>query len=357
MRPYITLDPARESPLFQQMVFVRSVGIRQLLVRWRDKERGDAVQFLLGDGGCVIFQVSPFGFDFLREFLGAQRLHQNLDPGFINVVATAVTVVHPQHGFAIAQQMLPWQVFADHRTDNRGPAHPAAGQYPRHHFALRILRQEDADIVDQHGGTVFLRTAHGNLEFARQPGKFRMKGRPLPQNFAIGTRIDHFVRCHTGKLVGGDIADAIARSLDRMHFNRRQLGENVRRLFQLDPVVLNIGAGREMAIVTVMFARDLSQHAQLAAAEVAVGNRHAQHIGMTLVIQTVLQTQRLEFLFRQFVRQPAPHLVTELHHSLVDNRLVILVVLVHTKTSQVRETDSVSLPNSVMHLGQPPQFG
>jgi hypothetical protein len=50
---------------------------------------------------------------------------------------------------------------------------------------------------------------------------------------------------------------------------------------------------------------------------------------MALHVQAVLQPQRQEFFFGQFVRQAAAHLVTELGNALGNDALVILVVLIH----------------------------
>ena len=50
-----------------------------------------------------------------------------------------------------------------------------------------------------------------------------------------------------GKMVGGDIAHAIAAGLDAMHLDTGQLGQKVGHVHQLDPVELQICAGGEMA--------------------------------------------------------------------------------------------------------------
>src|SRR3546814_17624603 len=79
-------------------------------------------------------------------------------------------------------------------------------------------------------------------------------------------------------LVGGDVADALAAGLDRVHLDRRQLSEDVGRVLQLDPVILQVLARREMAIAAILFARDLGQLAKLARIERAIGNGAAPHI-------------------------------------------------------------------------------
>ena len=50
-----------------------------------------------------------------------------------------------------------------------------------------------------------------------------MEGTPLPQDFDIRAWISKLVGGDTAELVRGDIAYAIARSLNCMHFHRGQL--------------------------------------------------------------------------------------------------------------------------------------
>src|SRR3546814_10373472 len=71
-------------------------------------------------------------------------------------------------------------------------------------------------------------------------------------------------------------------------------GENLGGVLQLDPIVLNILAGSKMAIAAVICAGDMAKLPHLVAAERAIRNGHAQHIGMQLQIKAVLQPQRSE---------------------------------------------------------------
>src|SRR3546814_16228371 len=81
-----------------------------------------------------------------------------------------------------------------------------------------------------------------------------------------------------------------------------------------------------MAIAAVICAGDMAKLPHLAAAERAIRNGHAQHIGMQLQIKAVLQPQRLELVLGQFTGETARHLVAELIDAGIDDRLVILVV-------------------------------
>lgn len=87
-----------------------------------------------------------------------------------------------------------------------------------------------------------------------------------------------------------------------------------------------------MAVAAIVLARDAGEHAQLDATEIAVGNRDAVHVGVALHVQAVLQPQRTELVLAQFAGQAAADLVAVLRDALVDDRLIVLVVLVHSGT-------------------------
>ncbi len=106
--------------------------------------------------------------------------------------------------------MLPRQIFLDHRADDRRTTQTTARENARDHLAGCILLKIDAQIMHLHGRAIFHRTIHRDLELARQPREFGVKGRPLTQDFGPRTRIDDFIGSHAGKLIGRDIADAIA---------------------------------------------------------------------------------------------------------------------------------------------------
>src|SRR3546814_3861096 len=62
----------------------------------------------------------------------------------------------------------------------------------------------------------------GELELARQVAEFRVEGRHLAEQFGPGARIGDFVcRCPC-ILIRRDIADALARGLDRVELDRSE---------------------------------------------------------------------------------------------------------------------------------------
>ena len=283
--------------------------------------------------------MCEFFLDLAGIFVLAEFVHEDLDPCLVLVVAASVPIVDAQAGLGIADQLVRGDKVADFRSDHRGPAHAAADEEFRAQFARVIVDQLDADIVQLHRCTVGIAGDHGKFEFPGEIGKLRVKARPLPQQLCPGARIGDFVSGRTSELVGGDIADAVAAGLDRMHFDRRQIRENIGGVFQLDPVILDILPSREMAVIPVIFARDMAKHPHLLAAQRAVGNGYPQHIGVQLQIEAVHQPQRLELVFGQFAGDAALHLIAEFLNPRVDHLLVILVILVHVRSPIRRRRD------------------
>jgi hypothetical protein len=144
------------------------------------------------------------------------------------------------------------------------------------------------------------------------------------------TRIDDLVRRDAGELVGRDVADAVARGLDGVHFDRRPVRPGCRGVLQLRPVELHVLARREVAVAAVVAAGDVGQLAQLRARiQHAVGHGDAQHRRMALDVEAVLQAQRAEFVVGQFAGFPAADLVAELLDALVDQLAVDGIVFIH----------------------------
>ena len=135
--------------------------------------------------------------------------------------------------------MLPGQIATNDAADHRRAAKTAAGQDIGHHRVARTA-QIHAHIVDRRRGAILGRPADRDLEFARQVGELGMESAPLPQQLGIGARIDRFVGRDPREMVGRDVADAVARCLDRMHFNIGKRVENIRHVLQFWPVELNI---------------------------------------------------------------------------------------------------------------------
>ena len=173
------------------------------------------------------------------------------------------------------------------------------------------------------------RAVDRDLEFARQEREFRMQRRPLPQDFGIGAGIGDFVVGDAGVMVRRDVADAIARRLDRVHLDARELGENVGRVLQRRPVVLDVLPGGEMPIAAIVLARDLGELAHLARVQRAVGDRDPQHVGMELQIEPVHEAMRAELLLGQFAGQPAGDLVAELLDPRGDEGRVEIIIMIH----------------------------
>ena len=90
-----------------------------------------------------------------------------------------------------------------------------------------------------------------------------MEGGPLADDLAIGPGVFQLIGGDPGKLIAGDVADAVAAGLDRVHLHVGQIGQDIRHGLQPGPVILDILAGAEMAVALVILLRDMGQHPEL----------------------------------------------------------------------------------------------
>src|SRR5450755_4365942 len=104
-----------------------------------------------------------------------------------------------------------------------------------------------------------------------------MERRPLPEQFTVRTRIEQLVSGDTSEVVAGDIADAIAAGLDRVHLDARQLGENVWHVFEARPIELDVLPRSEVAVASVILPADMRERAQLGRRQKSVRDGDAQH--------------------------------------------------------------------------------
>eukprot|EP01022_Parablepharisma_sp_SALTPOND_P026560 TRINITY_DN643_c0_g3_i1.p1 TRINITY_DN643_c0_g3~~TRINITY_DN643_c0_g3_i1.p1 ORF type:complete len:1321 (+),score=447.37 TRINITY_DN643_c0_g3_i1:3726-7688(+) len=325
----VALDPVGKTTVFGLQAFVLGIHRRQGSVGRIGEELRHALQFFLGQGGGTVLDLGPFLLDLAGKFLGADGLDQDLDARLVHVVAAAVLVVDAQDGFQVGHGVLPGQEVADDAAQDGRAAHAAADQHAEAHFAGFVLEHVQADVMHGSGGAVFGGAADGDLELARQVGELGVEGAPLADQFGIGTRIDDLVGGHASELVGGGVADAVARGLDGVHLDAGQFFQDLGGFFQLDPVELDVLAGGEVAIASVVLDGDLGELAQLLGSQHAVGDGDAQHVGMALQVETVLQAQDTEFVLDEFIRQAPAHLVPVLCDSLFDDQVIVLVIAVH----------------------------
>ena len=255
-------------------------------------------------------------------------MHQDLDPGLVEIVAAAVAVVDAQRRLEIGQQLVLRQERAQRLADHRRAAEAAAHDHLETDLARIVAPQTQADVVHAHGGAIVRRSSDGDLELAWQEGEFGMERRPLAHDLGPDTRVLDLIRRGAGKVIGSDIADAVAARLQRMHVDLGQRRQGIGRVLEPDPVELQVLPRREVAVAAVVLARDVGQLAQLAGRQRAVGDGDPQHVGVELQIEPVGEPERLELLFRQFAGEPPTDLIAELLDPLGDQRAVIVVVVV-----------------------------
>ena len=265
--------------------------------------------------------------------LQPQLFDQDLDPGLVLVVPAAVQVVDAQHGVEQRQQVGQGHGLFEQFGDPRCPALTATDIEVEDGVAAVVGLGPDADVVEFHRGAVFGGAGDGKLELARQKREFRVQHRPLPQQLGDRTRVDKLIRCHPGEGVGGYVADTVARGLDRVHLHRSQMVENIGGIDQLGPVELNVLPGGEMPVALVVGIGDVAQLAQLGAVQLTVRDGDAQHVGVELQVQPVLQSQRAELFFTELAGQAALDLVAELARAVLHEGLIVSVVGVHVRRS------------------------
>ena len=87
-----------------------------------------------------------------------------------------------------------------------------------------------------------------------------MQRHVLANELGPDPRILDFVGRDAGPLIGRDIAHEIAAGLHAVHPDGGQIGHRVRQFVELDPVVLDVLTGGEMAVAAIVAARDMRQH-------------------------------------------------------------------------------------------------
>ena len=277
----------------------------------------------------AVLDVAPLRFDQFGQFPGAHLVHQDLDARLVQVVPPPELVIDAHDRFQIGQQVFLGQELADRRADERGAPLAAADDDLETGLAGVPAAHDEADVVQAHRRAVVGRAGDRDLELARQEREFGVQGRPLADDLAVDARVLDLVGGDAGVLVGGGVAEAVAAGLDGVHLDPRQLGQDVGRVLQPGPVVLDVLARGEMAVAPVVAPGDMGELAHLHRRQQAVGDRHPQHVGMELQIEPVHEAERLELVLRQLPGKPARDLAAELPDPLVDQGLVVFVVAVH----------------------------
>ena len=284
----------------------------------------------------LLEDLRELGLDVLGE-LRAERLDEHLDARLPDVVAPAVFVVDAQDGLEVGEQLRPRQELARDRADDRRAAHAAADAHLEAQLAGRVAHDLQADVVPGGRSAVFAAAVDGDLELARQRGELRVKARPLAHDFAERPRIGDLVGGDAGEAVGGDVADAVAAGLDAVHADLGELVHHVGGALERDPVELDVGARREVAVAAVVGARDVRERAQLRRRQRAVRNRDARHRRVALHVPAVLAPHVAEVVAAQRAGEVTLQLVAELARAGADEVAVEVVVLVHGRQARSRE--------------------
>ncbi len=224
-------------------------------------------------------------------------------------------------------------MLADRRAEIGLAAEAAAHQHLEAELAGVVAVDAQADVVDLGRRPVPRRAGDGDLELARQERELGVEGRPLADHLGPDARIVGLVGGGAGVRVGGDVADVVAAGLDGVHPDLGQVIEDVRRVLQLDPVQLDVGARGEVAVPLVVGAGDVAELAQLPRGQRAIGDGDPQHVGVQLQIQAVHQPDAFELVLGELAGEPARALLAELRDAVGQHFLVDGVVAIHAGAS------------------------
>ncbi len=306
----------------------RSLG-RPALKGRRGKIRLDALDLLLGQLERAVADARPLFLDLGTEGLRAHLVHKDLDARLVLVVAAAMQIVHAQNRLEVAEQILFRQLVADLFGDQRCAALAAADVDGKAQTAISEPLQMQADVVHLDGGPVVLGGGDSHLELARQEAELGVQRRPLPDDLRVRARVGHLVGASAGEMVGGDVADAVARGLDGVHLDIGQLLQDVGDVGELGPVELEVLPRGEVAVAPVVYPGNVRELTHLSRRQRAVGDGNAQHVGVQLQIDAVHQPQGLELVLGELARDSAAHLIAELRHPLAHELRIELIVAIH----------------------------
>ncbi len=228
--------------------------------------------------GIVLELLAEPRLDALAHAVGADRVDHELEPR-----------LHPRDAVA--------QVFRPHRGDRaedlvrvllgdedahvlRDPRHRREAAADVDGEALAAVvgdRPDQRDAVDL--GRVAPVGARGDRILVL-PRQVRPVGVAVEE---VGGRIDD--RRRVEELVGGDalhgaagdVADGVAAAAGRRLAGGLEVGEDVGELRELEPVELDVLAGRELAVAAAVEVRGLADRAELGGRELPGRHLHAQH--------------------------------------------------------------------------------
>ena len=263
VREQVAFGPARELAVFGERHGKTLIGAGPGVIVGRAKAGPHPLDLPLIQQQHAVLDMRPLRLDLARELGRTERVDQDLDARLVEIVAPPMPVVHAQDGLQIRQQIALFQKRADARADIGRAAQAAADQHIKARLATRVFDQIQANVMHLHGRAVALRAGGRDLEFSGQEREFGVEGGPLADDLAIGPGVFQLIDGDPGELIAGDVADAVAAGLDRVHLHAGQIGQDVRHGLQPGPVILDILAGAEVAVALVIFLRDMGQHPEL----------------------------------------------------------------------------------------------
>ncbi len=237
--------------------FVRHM--RQFFVSRIGEARTDVLDDSVIQRQCAVAHLQPLVLDFLRKFLDAEFVRQDLDARLVDVVAAAILIVHAKDCLDVAQEIAAGHERLDGLADERGTAEAAADQHLEAGFALCVPVQAQTDVMHLDRRAIMFRCRDGKLELARQEREFRVQRRILPQQLGPDPRILDLARRDAGPLIGRDVARAVAAGLHGVDADFGEIGQRIGQFGELDPVELDVLPCGEVAVAAVVAPRHMRQ--------------------------------------------------------------------------------------------------
>ena len=116
-----------------------------------------------------------------------------------------------------------------------------------------------------------------------------------------------------------------------MHFDVGQVPQDIGRVFEAQPVELQVLARRPVAEAAVVALGDERELAHLRRAQEAVWDGDAHHVGVALQVEAVHQAQRPELVLGQLAGHAALDLASVLFDALTHDAEVDVVITIHAR--------------------------
>ena len=211
------------------------------------------------------------------EFLNAEARDQKLDARPPAVLLFAEPRKDPGHGLHLGQQFALRRELREHLRLVRHRAEPAAHHHLEAALSIPQPRHKSRVVhLHQPAGGIFAARKSG-LELAPEVLHIRVAEQKVHERRGVGRNIECLAAAHPRQRAGGDIAHRIAAGFAGGNAHRRQPPHQVRRVFNVDEVKLEILPRGHMQNLVRILLGQIGQGFQLLGRKPAEGDFDALH--------------------------------------------------------------------------------